>query len=94
MKCEFDMLRFSAPGLSSNSGAQRHTYIPTYLSIHHDNTKLSGTGIKAPGSHAEYMVAYADSTTLLSNDGLELKRSFCLLTSSIGKPSVLQAKVK
>jgi hypothetical protein len=87
MKCEFDMLRFSAPGLSSNSGAQRHTYIPTYLPIHLSICiQQIGTGINAPGSHAEYMVAYADSTTLLSNDGLELKRSFCLLTSPIGKP--------
>jgi len=27
-----------------------------------------GTGINAPGSHAEYMVAYADATTLLPNE--------------------------
>jgi alcohol dehydrogenase len=26
------------------------------------------TGINAPGSHAKYMVAYADATTLLPND--------------------------
>ena len=26
------------------------------------------TGINAPGSHAEYMVAYADATTLIPNE--------------------------
>jgi len=30
--------------------------------------QLVATGVSAPGSHAEYMVAYADATTLLPND--------------------------
>ncbi len=32
----------------------------------------SSCGVNAPGSHAEYMVAYADATTLLPNDDLSM----------------------
>ncbi|MGA9149692.1 MAG: alcohol dehydrogenase catalytic domain-containing protein [Candidatus Nitrosopolaris sp.] len=33
-----------------------------------DQPVATATGINAPGSHAEYMVAYADATTLLPDD--------------------------
>ncbi len=33
-----------------------------------------GTGVNIPGSHAEYMVAYADATTLLPN-GISYEQS-------------------
>ena len=33
-----------------------------------DQSVPTATGINAPGSHAEYMVAYADATTLLPDD--------------------------